>query len=498
MFEHYLTAFSSVLQPEIIMVLCLGGLWGLLAGALPGISTSMGVVLLLPFTYTMSPLAAFTILVAAYCGGITGGSITSILFGIPGEPSSVPTVIEGHALAKQGRAAYALWIFLICSIGGGIFSVLVMMGATPVIANFALRFGPPEYFALTMLGLSVVSGLSGGSVLKGVIACLFGIFLATVGTDGITGQERFTFDTTILLGGISFVVAMVGLLAVSEVFIEAQEPFQAYKGGAEYKGMKGQLPKFAEFKKNWGTLVKSPIIGTIVGALPGAGATIASFLAYGEAARVSKNPEKFGNGAVDGLMATESANNASTGGAMTILLSLGIPGSNTTAMLIAAFLIHGMQPGPLLLSTRPDIIYGIFVAMLMANIFLLGLTIFGIRIFLELNRLPYSVFSAAIMILCVIGAFGLSNNMDDLFLMFGFGLIGYYMRKYGFPVAPAVLGLVLGDLAEASLRRSLLLSLGDPLILISRPISAILIAAAIISIVYPLVRKPKALENVSG
>ncbi len=495
MFEHYLSAFAAVMQPEIILVLCLGGLWGLLAGALPGISTSMGVVLLLPFTFAMSPLAAFTILVAAYCGGITGGSITSILFGIPGEPSSVPTVIEGHALAKQGRAAYALWVFLICSIGGGIFSVFVMMGATPVIANFALRFGPPEYFALTILGLSVVSGLSGDSLLKGTIACLFGIFLATVGTDGITGQERFTFDTTILLGGISFVVAMVGLLAISEIFIEAQEPFQEYKGGAEYHGLKGQLPKAAEFKRNWATLIKSPIIGTIVGALPGAGATIASFLAYGEAARVSKNPEKFGKGAADGLMATESANNASTGGAMTILLSLGIPGSNTTAMLIAAFLIHGMQPGPLLLVTKPDIVYGIFVAMLMANIFLLGLTIIGIRLFLQLNRLPYSVFSAAIMILCAIGAFGLSNNIYDLYVMLAFGLIGYYMRKYGFPIAPAVLGLVLGDLAEVSLRRSLLLSLGDPLILVSRPISAILLLGAAASIVYPLLKKPKILKD---
>jgi putative tricarboxylic transport membrane protein len=260
--------------------------------------------------------------------------------------------------------------------------------------------------------------------------------------------------------------------------------------------MRGEMPKASEFKKNWLTLTKSPIIGTVIGALPGAGATIAAFLAYGEAARSSKHPEKFGNGAVDGLMAAESANNASTGGSMTILLSLGIPGSNTTAMLIAAFMIHGLQPGPLLLGQRPDIVYGIFVAMLMANLFLLGLTILGIRIFLQLNRLPYSVFSAVIMILCVVGAFGLSNNMDDIYLMFAFGLIGYYMRRYGFPVAPAVLGLVLGNLAELSLRRTLLLSLGDPLILISRPISAILLAAAVFSIVYPLFKKPKALKDV--
>jgi putative tricarboxylic transport membrane protein len=308
--------------------------------------------------------------------------------------------------------------------------------------------------------------------------------------------ERFTFGTTILLGGISFITAMVGLLAVSEIFIEAEEPFQQYKSSAYYKGMRGEMPKVSEFKKNWLTLTKSPIIGTVVGALPGAGATIAAFLAYGEAARSSKQPEKFGNGAVDGLMAAECANNASTGGSMTILLSLGIPGSNTTAMLIAAFMIHGLQPGPLLLGQRPDIVYGIFVAMLMANLFLLGLTILGIRIFLQLNRLPYSVFSATVMILCVVGAFGLSSSMDDIYLMFAFGLIGYYMRKYGFPIAPAVLGLVLGNLAELSLRRTFLLSLGDPLILISRPISAILLAAAVFSIVYPLFKKPKALKDV--
>ncbi|MEW6674176.1 MAG: tripartite tricarboxylate transporter permease [Thermodesulfobacteriota bacterium] len=500
MLEHYLTAFATILLPQNLLAICLGGLWGILAGALPGISTSMGVVLLLPFTYAMSPIGAFTILVSAYCGGITGGSITSILFGIPGEPSSVPTVIEGHAMAKQGHAAYALWVFLFCSIGGGIFSVLVMMAATPVISNFALRFGPPEYFALTVLGLSVVSGLSGSSLLKGVIACFFGIFLATMGTDGITGLERFTFGTTILLGGINFVTAMVGMLAVSEIFIEAQEPFQEYKGAAGYTGMKtkSEFPKFSLYRQNWFNLLRSSCIGTVVGALPGAGATIASFLAYGEAARSSKHPEKFGNGAVDGLMASESANNASTGGSMTILLSLGIPGSNTTAMLVAAFMIHGMQPGPLLLTARPDIIYGIFVAMLLANIFLLGLTIGGIRLFLQLNKLPYSVFSAAIMILCTIGAFGISNNMDELYLMFAFGVIGYFMRKYGYPVAPAVLGLVLGDLAELSLRRSLLLNFGSPAILVTRPISAILLAGALVSIVYPLLKKPKALQQEAG
>jgi len=496
MFQHYLTAFSTMFLPQNLLALCLGGLWGLMAGALPGISTSMGVVLLLPFTYSMSPITAFTILVSAYCGGITGGSITSILFGIPGEPSSVPTVIEGHSLAKQGRAAYALWVFLLCSIGGGLFSVFVMMAATPLIANFALRFGPPEYFALTLLGLSVVSGLSGGSILKGVLSALFGLFLAIVGTDGITGVERFTFGTTILLGGISFVTAMVGLLAVSEIFIEAEEPFKEYKEASGYRGMRKDLPKLSEFKRNLVNLIRSPIIGTIVGALPGAGATIAAFLAYGEAARTSKNPEKFGKGAVDGLMAAECANNASTGGSMTILLSLGIPGSNTTAMMIAALMIHGLQPGPLLLGQRPDVVYGIFVAMLMANLFLLGLTIVGIRIFLQLTRLPYSVFSATILILCAIGAFGLSNSVDDLYVMFAFGIIGYFMRKQGFPVAPAVLGLVLGDLAELSLRRSLLLSLGDPLILITRPISAVLLCGAVLSILYPLLKKPKALKEV--
>ena len=495
MLDHYWNAFATVLLPQNILAIGLGGLWGLLAGALPGISTSMGVVLLLSFTYTLSPMTAFSMLVAAYCGGITGGSITSILFGIPGEPSSVPTVIEGHALAKQGHAAFALWTFLLCSIFGGIFSVLVMMAATPLIANFALKFGPPEFFALTILGLSVVSGLSGGSLLKGFLSCSFGLFLATIGTDGITGGERFTFDTMILLGGINFVTAMVGLLAVSEILIEAEEPFKEYKGQVGYRGMRAEMPKFSLFRKNWFNLIRSPIIGTIVGALPGAGATIASFLAYGEAARTSKEPEKFGHGAIDGLMASESANNASTGGSMTILLSLGLPGSNTTAMMIAAFMIHGMQPGPLLLSTHPEIVYGIFVAMLLSNLFLLVLTIMGIRLFLELNRLPYSVFSAAIIILCVIGAFGLQNSVDDLFVMFAFGLIGYVMRKFGIPVAPAILALVLGDMAELALRRSLLLSLGDPMILVSRPISVILLAAAVFSIVYPLFKKPKMLQG---
>ena len=296
MFDIYWQALTTILMPQNLIAMILGSLWGLLAGALPGISTSMGVVLILSFTYTLSPMTAFVLLIGAYLGGITGGSITSILFGIPGEPSSVPTVIEGHALAKQGKAAYAMWVYLLCSIFGGLFSVVVMIVATPLIANFALRFGPAEYFALTVLGLSVVSGLSGGSMLKGFLSCFFGLFLATVGTDGITGQERFTFGTVTLLGGINFVVAMVGLLAVSEILIEAEEPFKEYKGGVEYRGLLRELPPFSLFRKYWLTMIRSPIIGTIVGALPGAGATIASFLAYGEAARTAKHePEKFGN-----------------------------------------------------------------------------------------------------------------------------------------------------------------------------------------------------------
>ncbi len=495
MFELYWNAFATVLMPQNILAICLGGLWGLLAGALPGISTSMGVVLLLSFTYAMSPITAFCMLCAAYCGGITGGSITSILFGIPGEPSAIPTTIEGYALAKQGRAAYALWLFIICSIGGGIFSVLVMMAATPVMANFALRFGPPEFFALVILGLSVVSGLSGGSALKGFLSCFFGLFLATVGTDGITGGERFTFGTTILLGGINFVTAMVGLLAVSEILEEAEQPFQEYKSAVRYKGLRDEMPKLSDYTKHWFLLLRSAVVGTVVGSLPGGGATIVSFLAYGDASRSTKHPEKIGHGSEEGLMAAETANNAATGGSMTILLALGIPGGNTTAMLIAAFMIHGMQPGPMLFASRPDIIYGIFVAMLMSNVFLLILTIMSIQLFLQLNRLPYTAFSAAIMILCVIGAFGMSNSVDDLFVMFAFGVIGYAMRKYKIPIAPAVLGLVLGDLAELALRRSLLLSLGDPMILISRPISLILLLAALVSVLWPVFKKPKMLEG---
>jgi putative tricarboxylic transport membrane protein len=494
--DHYATAIATVFLPQNVVAICLGGLWGLLAGALPGISSSMGIVLLLPFTYSMSPITAFCMLVAAYCGGITGGSITSVLFGIPGEPSAVPTVIEGHALAKQGRPAFALWVFLIASILGGIFSVLVMMAATPLIATAALSFGPPEYFALAVLGLSVVSSLSGGSILKGLLSCFFGLFLATIGTDGITGGERFTFGTTVLLGGINFVTAMVGLLAVSEILIEAEEPFKEYKGTVAYRGMWVGFPGWSVFTRDWFNLTRSSVIGTIVGALPGAGATIAAFLAYGEAARTSKEPDRFGHGAVDGLMAAEASNNASTGGAMTTLLSLGIPGSNTTAMMIAAFMIHGLQPGPLLLGSRPDIVYGIFVAALASNVFLLVLTILAIRLFLELNRLPYSVFSAAILILCVIGAFGINNSVDDLSLMFAFGLVGYGMRKCGIPIAPAILALVLGDLAELSLRRALLLSLGDPLILVTRPVSGLLLAGAVISLVYPMFRRPKMLDGV--
>jgi putative tricarboxylic transport membrane protein len=489
MLENYLTALSTIFQPLNLLAILLGSLWGVVAGALPGISSSMAVVLGIPFTFTLHPITAFSMLVSIYCGAITGGSITAILFGIPGEPSAVCTVIEGHTMAREGHAAHAMWIAIIASVVGGIFSILFMMAATPLIARFALAFGPPEYFALMILGLSVVSSLTGSSLGKGFLSCLFGLFLATVGTDGITGAERFTFGTTVLLGGFSFVTAMVGLLAVSEVFLEAEKPFQEQVAAAEYRGLRTERPSWAEWRNHIGILSWSSALGTVVGALPGAGATIASFLAYGEASRWSKKPEKFGHGADDGLIAAEAANNASTGGSLTVLLALGIPGSNTTAMLLGALMIHGLQAGPLLLANRPDVVYGIFMAALLTNLVMILTTIWGIRLFLQLNRLPYSVFASVIMILCVIGAFGVNNSVDDLYVMFFFGMIGYVMVKFGYPTAPAVLGLVLGDLAELSFRRGLLLSEGDPMIFLTRPLSATLLVLATLALFYPLFRK---------
>ncbi len=489
MLEHYLTALGAIVQPVNLLAILLGSLWGIVAGALPGISASMAVVLGIPFTFGMHPITAFSMLVSVYCGAITGGSITAILFGIPGEPSAVCTVVEGHTMAKQGHAAKALWIAIIASTLGGLFSVVVMMVATPLIANFALAFGPPEYFALMMLGLSVVSSLSGRSLVKGFLSCLFGLFLATVGTDGITGAERFTFGTSVLLGGFSFVTAMVGLLAVSEVFLEAEQPFKEKTASAEYRGLRAEIPSWLEWRKRIGLLSWSSTLGTVVGALPGAGATIASFLAYGEASRWSKEPEKFGQGAEDGLIAAEAANNASTGGSLTVLLALGIPGSNTTAMLLGAFMIHGLQAGPLLLTQRPDVVYGIFIAALLANLVMVLTTIWGVRLFLQLNRLPYSVFASVIMLLCVVGAFGVNNSVDDLYVMFIFGVVGYLMAKFDYPTAPAVLGLVLGDLAELSFRRGLVLSQGDPTIFLTRPLSAVLLLLALVALFYPLFRR---------
>ncbi|OGQ51608.1 MAG: hypothetical protein A3I10_07465 [Deltaproteobacteria bacterium RIFCSPLOWO2_02_FULL_57_26] len=489
MLEHYLTALMTVLQPVNLLAIFLGSLWGVVAGALPGISASMAVVLGIPFTFGMHPVTAFSMLVSIYCGAITGGSITAILFGIPGEPSAVCTVVEGHAMAKQGHAAKAMWIAIIASAVGGLFSVLVMMFATPLIASFALAFGPAEYFALMVLGLSVVSSLSGRSLTKGFLSCLFGLFLATVGTDGITGAERFTFGTSVLLGGIGFVTAMVGLLAASEIFAEAEQPFKEKTESAEYRGLRVEVPRWAEWRGHLGLLGWSSALGTLVGALPGAGATIASFLAYGEASRWSKRPEKFGHGAEDGLIAAEASNNASTGGSLTVLLALGIPGSNTTAMLLGAFMIHGLQAGPLLLVQRPDVVYGIFIAALLTNLVMVLTTIWGVRLFLQLNRLPYSVFASIIMLLCVIGAFGINNSVDDLYVMFIFGVIGYLMAKFGYPTAPAVLGLVLGDLAELSFRRGLVLSQGDATIFFTRPVSAVLLLLALVALSYPLFQK---------
>jgi len=483
--DQLLMGLMTILEPMNFLAVFSGVLMGIIIGALPGLTSPMGVALLIPFTYTMEPVPAICMLVALYCGGTFGGSISAILVHAPGTPAAAATTFDGYPLAQKGQAGKALGMACVSSSIGGLFSVIVLILLAPTLAEIAIKFGPPEYFALAVFGLSMISSLGAKAVLKNLIGGTIGVFIACVGMDEISGFGRYDFGLTHLMDGISFIPVMIGLFAATEVFRQADIGIRKVVVDRKISGL---LPTWKDIKSVKKTLIRSSLIGTFIGILPAEGGTVASFIGYNEAKRFSKEPEKFGTGVLDGIAGPECANNAATGGAMIPTMALGIPGSGTTAVILGALLVQGMRPGPLLFLQHTEVVYSVFVGMFFANLMFLFLGLGGAKLFSKVLLVPNYVLSPIILVLCMVGTYALHNNMADVWIMLACGIVGYKMKEYGFAAAPIVLGLVLGELIEISLRRSLIVFGNNPLVFFTRPWSAAFIFLTILGLCSPMIR----------
>jgi len=485
--EYLGIGLINTFDPLNFLMILLGLAIGILAGALPGITMLNAIVLVLPFTYLMGIVPSLLLMTSIYCGGVFGGSITGILFNIPGDPMNVPTTWEGYKLNKKGFVSKALGMAIMCSAIGGFLSALIMTTASPPFAKVALSFSSCEYFAVVFLGLASVVVIGTRSIGSALISLFIGMLLACVGVDDIYGAARFTFGSRIMETGINFVTVLIGLFAIGEVL--DQLSLKRKEGGEQLRTRpKTQLPRFREI---WGlrnTIFRGLGIGTIIGAIPGTGATVASFVSYGVEKQVSKNPEKFGTGVWEGLAASETAINGSTGGAMIPLLTLGIPGSGATAVMMGAFLLHGIQPGPLLFTKAPESVYTIFVGMLLCNLIMILAGLVTAKFFSELMRVPENILGAFIVAFCLLGAFALRNDMADVWIMALFGILGYFMRRYELPIPPLILGLILGPLAESYFLTTLIGAENDFTVFFRRPVSACLMIISVALLLMPALR----------
>ncbi len=480
---HLVQGFGFVLGIKPLLFITMGVIMGIMAGAMPGLSPSMGVALLVPFTYAMSPTLALILLVSIYISANYGGSITAVTINAPGTPSAVVTSFDGYPLTKQGKPGMGLGVSLVASTIGGFVGTIILILFSVQLAKIAVKFHPAEYFALAIFGLTTVATLGGRNWIKAFLMAILGLLLNTIGIDPISGVSRFTFGSVHLYDGFSLIPALIGLFALSEVFKQLEERnFKTKKIKLE----KTQWPGFIDYWKLKLTILRSSLIGTLIGIFPGAGATIASFISYDIAKRSSKEPEKFGKGSLEGVAAAEAANSSSVGGALVPLLTLGIPGSASTAVLIGALMIHDLTPGPQLFHNRPEIIYGLFASLLIANVVMLVLGLFGSKIWVKVTAIPKKILYPLIFTVSIIGSFAVRYSFFDVIACLGFGLTGWILRRNNYPVAPIVLGLVLGNIAETNFRRAVMM--GNYSIFFKRPVSLILLILAMVSFIWPIVR----------
>lgn len=484
--DAFLNGFLALTDPSLLLLLVAATLGGVIIGALPGLNATTGAALLLPFTLTMEPVAAISILTAIYCSATFAGAITAILINTPGTSASATTCLDGYPLALRGEAGRALGMAVVASTIGGVLSVICLMIAAPVLARAAYNFAPPEYFALTLFGLSMLVSVGGGSPIKNLIAGAFGILLATVGVDLLTSVKRFTFDVPQLHEGIGFVPVMIGVFGISELLSQASALHQK----REQVTMKAiKLPSMADYKKVWQTILRSTGIGTFIGILPAEGATVASMIGYNEARRWSKTPEEFGKGAIEGIAGSEAANNSATGGAMVPTLALGIPGSPTAAVILAGLLVHGLRPGPTMFTEQADFAFAIFWSMLFVNLLFLVIGLYGAKVFARVTLIPIRMLWPSVFIFSIVGAYALDQSMFDVWIAIVSGIIGYFMRVYGFSVVPLAIGLILGGMLEQRLGQSMVMLDEQWWLIATRPLSAFFLILTAIALFGPALWK---------
>jgi putative tricarboxylic transport membrane protein len=482
----FANGFTIALQPQNLFYCFLGVTMGTLVGVLPGIGPTATIALLLPVTFKLDPISAIIMLSGICYGAMYGGSTTSILLNIPGEASSVVTCLDGYQMARHGRAGPALGISAFGSFIAGTLSIFGLIVLAPTLADFALKFGPPEYFALMVTGLTVVAYLARKSMTKALMMAIFGIVLGCVGLDPITATPRFTFGILELTDGIGLAPVVMGLFGIAEVLenLGVLTKTEVFTGK-----IKGLFPNREDWKRSLGPITRGSMLGFFLGLLPGVGAIVPQFLSYGLEKKLSRHPERFGNGVIEGVAAPEACNNAAVGGTFIPLLSLGIPSNAMTAILLGALMIYGLTPGPLLIKNSPDLFWGVIASMYIGNFLLLILNLPLIPLWVSVLKIPYTYLSSFIILFCLIGAYSLNNSIADIYVAVIFSFVGLMMKKFEFEAAPLVLAFVLGPLLETALRRSLILSDGSFAIFLERPISAILILFSVFVLVVPLFSK---------
>ena len=481
-FDAILLALSQLAQPMSMVLLVAGIVLGLIIGILPGLGPPIAIALALPFTFYLDPVPSLVLLLGIYSAAIYGGSISAIAVGIPGTGAAIATVQDGHKMFKAGHGGEALGFSLTGSIIGGLFSVICLALITPLLADLAVKFGPREYLAISVFGLVVVVRVAGQSLAKGLLAGALGIFLTTWGLDELNGTERYTFGSYHLYEGLPLVPFLVGLFAMSEVMIGAERALKKIE--FTQSSLTVKLPGFKTLGKMKDVLLRSSLIGTIIGIIPGEGAAVGAFFAYSEAKRRSKTPEKFGTGIAEGIVAPETANNATVGGALVPTLTLGVPGSPAAAVLLGALMIQGLAPGPKLFAERPDIMYSIFIGLFIINILMMFIGLIAIRFAARLIMVPTAVIVPTVMLLSFVGIYSVSNSMFNVGVLLGAGILGYVVRKLGYSIAPLSIGFVLGPILENSLRQSLTIADGSPLEFFNTPIGLVIYAALALTILW--------------
>lgn len=506
-FANILAGFQSLLGFDVVIALVAGTVGGMVIGALPGFSAAMGVSLLIPITYNMSPIAALTMLVAMYTSAIYGGSITAILCHTPGTPASAATAIDGYQLTKQGRGMEAMGVATLGSAVGGTISAIAMLLIAPALGEFSLKFSVLEYFLLAVFGLTVIASLAGDSIIKGLFSGVLGLVLGCVGLDAITGYPRMTLGVMPLEDGINFVPALIGLFSISQVMSLAYDVYHGKKGSVveDEENLKHSraLPPFKELKTLFPTIFRSSVVGTVVGIVPAAGAGVSSWICYSMGKKFSKHPEKFGHGALEGVASCESGNNAATGGALIPLITLGLPGSTVAAILLGGMMIHGLTPGASMFTKNAPTTYGIMIGFLFANILMGLIGLFAARYIARISTVPMGYLGPVIVALCAIGTYSIRNNAFDVGVMVAFGLLGFLLKRCGFAAPPLILGMVLSEICENNWRRAVILANAKGGMLsyfLSRPIAIVLALLIVVSLFSPVMmnwvnKKSRAIEK---